>query len=443
MSTESDSDATAREQRPRVAYNRDGILIVARPAILQSADRGIRQALEAGRWSLTNADAILLVPILLLSFMLRFDGLRSRGLLYWDEAKFSLEGVRLLSLLPGALGVHAGTLAGKTIGTAKPTHALLIAMSYGLFGIHDYAPLYLDAAASALEVLLLYLIGRRLFSARIGVLGASLLAVSAYDITYARSALSESDANLLFLLGLLVWSTGWHHLDRESWTSRNPLWQSRLPAACIMGAGFTTNYRLIVYIAILVAIDVFALYRGSGSMVAVRALVLWGLGFAVFPLCWQIIGVVASGHGTVLFRSEITRRPTSYFSEALYQLHGGKQSVMRFEPGLYIQWYVTRQGWPALALLALGIVYAMTYRTIRWILPALLVLLPYALYTFAPFVVPRNLDTAVPFSCLLAAAALVVVVDRVQHVRLKTVIVGLLALALVALGAQISTELTA
>src|SRR5205823_6665389 len=80
--------------------------------------------------------------------LLRFWNISSRGLLYWDEGKFLLEGVRLLNIGAVLVGGHGSLLAGKTVGTAKPTHALLIALSYALLGIHDYSPLILDAAAS-------------------------------------------------------------------------------------------------------------------------------------------------------------------------------------------------------------------------------------------------------------------------------------------------------
>src|SRR5947209_15846356 len=95
--------------------------------------------------------------------------------------------------------------AAKAIGTAKPTHALLIALSFALLGIHDYSALLLNALASVLAVILVYRIAAMLFDSTVGLLAALVLAVSEYDIIYARSALSESDANALLLLGVLLW----------------------------------------------------------------------------------------------------------------------------------------------------------------------------------------------------------------------------------------------
>ena len=359
------------------------------------------------------------------------------------RGKYSLEGVRLLWLVHSALGAHAGALAGKAIGTAKPTHALFIAMSYVVFGIHDYSPLLFDAAASVLEIVVIFFIGRRIFDAKVGVLAASLLAVSAYDVTYARSALSESDANLLFLLGLLIWSMGWDRVDTALWVPHRSLWRYRIPSALILGAGFTSNYRLVVYIAILVAIDLIVLRRVLGWVEAARALAFWCLGLAALPIFWQLVGIIATSRGITLFRGEITYRPTSYLSEALYQLHGGKQSATHFEPALYVEWYVVRQGWASLALLVVGIGCTFRRRTMSWIVPALLIALPYCVYTFAPFVVPRNLDTAIPLACLLVGGALAALASRIRRVDVRAVALVCCTVVLVAMGANISFRLTA
>ena len=152
---------------------------------------------------------MLLAGILVLAAVLRLHSLSGRGLLYWDEAKFSLEGVRLEAYLQAIFGHPALLTAGKSVGTAKPTHALLIALSYAVFGIHDYAPLYMDAVASVVGVALAYFLGKRLFGPIPGLVGALFLAVSEYDVIYARSALSESDADALFLAGVLLWVVGW------------------------------------------------------------------------------------------------------------------------------------------------------------------------------------------------------------------------------------------
>lgn len=146
---------------------------------------------------------------------------------------------------------------------------------------------------------------------------------------------------------------------------------------------------------------------------ASKALAAWGAGLVIFPVLWEAVGLLAQSHGYVLFRSEITYRITSYFSEVLYQLHGGKQGRMLFDPVIYLEWYAVREGVLMMVLIAGGLALAAVRRSFSWLMPAAMILVPYALYTFAPFIVPRNLDPTVPFATLLAAAALVAAADRI------------------------------
>jgi hypothetical protein len=70
------------------------------------------------------------------------------------------------------------------------------------------------------------------------------------------------------------------------------------------------------------------------------------------------------------------------------------------------------------------------------------VLIPYAVYTFAPFVVPRNLDAAIPFSAMVAAAALVSLASLLRPAGVRILAPVLLALLLSGLGAAMSWRLT-
>lgn len=382
-----------------------------------------------------------LLAVLVLAAILRMYSLPDRGLLYWDEGKFTLEGIRLFSVLQALPDVRAVGLAGKAIGTAKPTHALLIAVSYRLLGIRDYAPLLLDATASVLEVGVTFLVARQLFGLRVSLLAAALLAVSGYDIIYARSALSESDADVLFLLGVLIWMWSVTR-DRHRLARMSLCWVPCLWAGVLMGAAFTTNYRLIVYIATLVGIATFETWRRAGWQAATVAGSGWIAGLALFPALWQVVGMVTAAHGVILFRSEITGLPTSYLEAVLYQIHGGKQSILQFSPLPYLEWYVFRQGWPASILLAVGLIHATVERSYRWVLPAAMVLVPYVVYMFAPFIVPRNLDAALPFTAILSAATLASMVERFNSPEIRRWSFALASLLLVLAGSIIAWPLT-
>ncbi|HLJ67766.1 MAG TPA: glycosyltransferase family 39 protein [Chloroflexota bacterium] len=403
-----------------------------------------------------------------LALVLRCYELPRRGLLYWDEGKFALEGIRLQAAIQALLGSHTPIVAGKAIGTAKPTHALLIAGSYAVFGIHDYAPLLLDALASAGAVVLVFAVARNLFGTAVGLVSAAFLAVAQYDIIYARSALSESDANLLFLAGVAVWLRSPHPPRsrglQAGFPSRHIRPKAALPlppnaapfgpttpatplptlalAALLLGISFTTNYRLVVYIATLVLVDLIRRLRTANARETVKRALTWIAGLAAAPLAWMLLDAVTRRHGLVLFRNELTGRPSSYLSEVMYQIHQGKQSAINFDPLSYPGWFVQRQGWPMFGLLALGLGLTAGARSFRWLAPAALVVIPYLIYVFAPVTVPRNLDTAIPFTTILCAAGLVEVASVLRATRLRVFVAGGITLALVVAGSLMSWPLS-
>src|SRR5919202_2337414 len=105
-----------------------------------------------------------LTAVLAVAAVLRLYALPERGLIIWDEAKFALEGIRLQTGIISMLSIDTFAMLGKAVGSAKPMHAFLIGLSYQAFGVHDQVPLFLNALSSLLEVLLTYLLARRLFN---------------------------------------------------------------------------------------------------------------------------------------------------------------------------------------------------------------------------------------------------------------------------------------
>jgi hypothetical protein len=74
---------------------------------------------------------------------------------------------------------------------------------------------------------------------------------------------------------------------------------------------------------------------------------------------------------------------------------------------------------------------------------AVAVLIPYAVYVFAPFFVPRNLAASVPFASLAAAAALMELLMRIPQRVLAGALMVAAAVVLVVVGATMSWRLTA
>jgi len=403
-------------------------------------------------------EAALLAGIFVVAAFLRFDQVWHRGLIYWDEGKFALEGVRMLAYMQSWFGTHLVSYAGKTVGTAKPTHALLIGLSYVIFGVHDYASVYVEGFCSVLEIGCLYVLARKLFGPSVALIAALFLAVSEYDVIYARSALSESDADLLFLVGATIWALSWTRWEGAEGSRAGPSGWLILVSGIVLGLAFTVNYRLSVYIGVLVVTDVVMVLRRQGWKRGVRHLLLWVGGVLAFPVLWQIIDLVAQLAGVVMFRSEVNILISSnghvlfrgareggaewYLLQALFQLHGGSGRIFQFYPLPYLQWFVLREGWTVSLLVLAGAVFALRFRLFAWTVPAVLVFVPYVVYIFAPYIVPRNLDAALPFASLLAAAALATIVERVQPYLVQRTVLVLLTGAIAASGALASYRLT-
>lgn len=378
----------------------------------------------------------LVAAVGILAALLRFAHLTQRGLFLWDEAKFAIEGIRMEEAIRAALGLHASLARGKPVGSAKPGHALLIGIGYVIAGVHDYVPLMVSAVSSLAACLLLAALGWRLFGRQVAVVAGALLAVSEYDVLYARSGLSESDAALLFLLGTALWLWPWPSAGR-------PASDIRLAAAAaVLGAAFSVNYRLIVYVAVVVALDLSWSLPKEGHVPGLRRVLLWTAGLALIPALWLAVGGLAAAHGTPIFFNEITARPASYAAEVVYQLHQGKQSVVRFAPLIYAAWYVNRDGLGAALLLVVGLFWTLIRPSFHRRVLAALIVVPYAVYTFAPFIVPRNLVAALPFAALVAAEGLVRTARWRPPAGRPLLAIVPVTLALTIIGASMSWRLT-
>ena len=378
-----------------------------------------------------------LLAVLATAAILRFWNLQARGLIYWDEAKFAMEGIRMQAVILHAVSAHASLLAGKSVGTAKPTHALIFGLAYLLFGVHDWVPVFVDGLASLSVVALTYVIARRLFSPDVALFASALLAVSEYEIIYARSALSESDGCLFLLLGVVVW------LPRAFQTSLAAPTRRVLGSAVVFGAGLTINYRLLPYISAFVLLDIYPLLKRHDPRATASHVGVWVVGILAFPIVWEIAGSIAQAHGAVLFQNELSGKKSSYLAEAIYQLHQGKQSSFNFSPLPYLEWFGVREG-PFVALLTiLGLWAAIRKRTVPWAVAWAPVALPYLVYIFAPFIVPRNLEAALPFISIVAAAGLTEAVQSFRSAEVRKTVAVTLVLASVATGCFMSWRLTA
>jgi Dolichyl-phosphate-mannose-protein mannosyltransferase len=92
----------------------------------------------------------------------------------------------------------------------------IVSFFYRIFGVGDVTPRLISAAFSLATVLVVYLIGRILYSHRTALFGAAVLAVSSYAIGLGRLALLDASATFFVSLAVLFLAL-WHRSYRTVW----------------------------------------------------------------------------------------------------------------------------------------------------------------------------------------------------------------------------------
>ncbi len=89
-----------------------------------------------------------------------------------------------------------------------------VAGAYQLFGFHEWAARLVPASAALLGVFTAYFLGRRMFGARAGLLGAIVLATSALWVFLARFLVIDMLVSVLIFAALALWWMG--HTEAKS-----------------------------------------------------------------------------------------------------------------------------------------------------------------------------------------------------------------------------------
>lgn len=166
------------------------------PAALQAWASDVRARLRAHR-----VEAALVVAVVLLGGVLRFAALGDiPDVVSGDEGRI------------GSLGLSAATGEIQNPFATTYGHSTMYLFVEGaalqVFGTHSpFALRFLHALAGALNVLVLYALGRAMFGARVGLVAAFLLAVSHFHLHFSRIIVAGGimDALLATLAVFLFW----------------------------------------------------------------------------------------------------------------------------------------------------------------------------------------------------------------------------------------------
>lgn len=156
---------------------------------------------------LQHKGALALVGILLLGSGLRFYGLSIQSL--WND-EFNSWSVSTSNSLSGILA----DLSGEESGVHPPGYYLLLHVVTGLIGESEWALRLPSAIAGVFSIFVIYLLGRRLFSYKEGLVAALLMAVLWTPIHYSPEARMYSLLILFTMLATYFWLPVLRSVDR-------------------------------------------------------------------------------------------------------------------------------------------------------------------------------------------------------------------------------------
>ena len=319
--------------------------------------------------------AILLITTII-GAIVRFYGLTNIGLRFYDEGYY-------IRFARGFLN-H-----GKTL-RLKPGHVMLIALSFAIFGIVDYAAIIPSAFFGTLTIPLLYLITKRLSNERAGLFTAASFSVCEFSLLYSRSALA--DANMIFFIALsfyLYISTKNSSKQQNMDPSRSSSNKFKLLFLCgLVGSfSFAVKDNAILFIVMLFVFEFFLLLPKE-----IVQLKRWKP--ILFLLFSFIVGFLIIYLPLVVFNHwpyDLLLNRRSAISQAGFTLH----------PYRFIQlWELV--GPLILVLMGLGIIRTIKEKNRNSILITIWLIVMLLFWSTFAHIVPRDFAQAIPPVTILA-----------------------------------------
>lgn len=250
--------------------------------------------------SQTKRTAVLLMGIVLLGAVLRWHGLTTCGPViadgadYISEARFLHTGARALAesfrtyqrerregkdhwIYAEQAARMSEATEGLPLKYGRPGHVLFIALAMEIVGPVDYAGAVVSAFFGTLSLIVLFLLGRRLYGDRAGLVASLVLATSGYHVYYSRSALTEADSLFFLLVTVTLYLA----------SRLPPLTGGRYMATSLAGLfcgiGFVVHHRLLLLLLLIWVLEAHLWWkaREMGRTEKTIRWILLHLGFAV------------------------------------------------------------------------------------------------------------------------------------------------------------------
>jgi hypothetical protein len=286
---------------------------------------------------------------------------------------------------------------GQWFGKYPPGWPVLLAV-----GVLLHAPWLVNPVLSAANIVLIYLIGREVYGAGIGLLAAALTLSSPFFLFLGSSFMAHS-ATLFYLSAFTLLLVRWMRRIEKGADDRLSL----VPAGFLLGMGFITRQ-----------LDAVAFAAPFTTLILVPA-----IRRRVMAVRWLVLGGAVPGIALLLYNWDLTgdplRSPYSLWWSFDHLGFGASTGMYGFTPGLGF-WNTSYNlemlqahlfGWPFYLTLAPALIPFILGRATRWDavfgLSAGCVMVAYIFY-WAPGVMygPRYYYVAIPWFALLTARGL-------------------------------------
>lgn len=362
---------------------------------------------------------ILLAIVIFLGGVLRLYNLSNRGLYYYDEG-FYLNGGRtvysVFLYLMDKLNVrtdkkltdYISSESGGYLTGAKPGYYFMIFLAYYVFGIKDYTILYLSAISGIISIFFVFLIARKLYDKRIGLFSAMLLAFSSYHIHYSRSGFPAAVSVLFALAGFYLYIVRYHKITAGL---TKAIFALTVASGFLLGYAITLHFNLIFFVTTVIILE--CIIIALNKKIILRQKIMLGLIFVVsifipillFELSFRLAKFYLAASG---LRSASTGLPyafSTYFEELRQSFSPGVSGGMKFtssNPLFYGKIFFLYENPLVWVFSIFGLFLLLKKIDLLNVFMLGLIVVPFGIFSFYGYQVPRSIAIIIPFMCLPA-----------------------------------------
>ncbi len=231
-----------------------------------------------------------LIVIALLAILLFVPFLGGVHLFDWDEINFA-ESAREMLQTHDFLTVQINY---QPFWEKPPLFIWMQVLSMKVFGINEFAARFPDAMAGVMTLLVLYLIGEKLFDRRFGLLWTLVYAGSVLPQLYFRSGIIDPWFNLFIFLGIYFMVLFFTAEGRKA-ENRNAFLSAFFIGLAVMTKGPVGLLVLLLTMAVWLL-----LYGGWKKALNLRFLLLYGITLLLVGGFWFILQVADGRAGLIM-----------------------------------------------------------------------------------------------------------------------------------------------